>query len=513
MLLSAMIGGEERSGLVGAAVIISLFAAGVGLVLGWLVRSRLARHRRQIHEEQLAEIRLQTGTLRQDHLHCTQELDTCRTRIGAVEEQAAYLRAQAEELPRLRTVIDELQQTIMALERDRARLVAELQAEREKAEHGMELLREAKGKFTDEFRNLAQQILDAKTKSLAESGKTQLESILDPFRIQLKDLSKRIEDNYINEGKERHSLGRQVAELQKLNIRLSEDAENLARALVGQAKTRGTWGEIILERVLEASGLTAGREYEVQGSRRSADGRLQRPDVIVHLPEEKDIVIDSKVSLVAYERYVRTAENGPGDTDTGHERVLADHLASMKQHIRDLAGKRYDELPGIRSLDFVLMFVPVEGAFLLAIDRDPDIFRQAFEQHVMIVSPSTLLITLRTIHNIWRTEHQNRNAVEIARQAGNLHDQFVRFVDDLTRIGDFLDRGRDAWEQAYRRLAGGRGNLVRRTENLKLLGVKARKQLPEEVLRLADMDDADLNDVGLDDTRTDDPGVNPAPEQ
>jgi DNA recombination protein RmuC len=277
-----------------------------------------------------------------------------------------------------------------------------------------------------------------------------------------------------------------------LNQKIGEDAANLTKALKGDTRTQGTWGEIILERILEESGLRKGIEYNSQGGFRDTDGKLLKPDVIVHLPEKKDIIIDSKVSLVAYEKYVRTE-----DVDERNQAVKQ-HLLSINAHLKSLESKRYDELPGVKSLDFVLMFIPIESAFMLAIDKDSEIFRKAFDQNIMIVSPSTLLVTLRTIQNIWRYEYQNKNALEIAEKAGNLYDKFVSFVADLERIGDHIDYTRKAYDGAHNKLVSGKGNLISRTQMLIELGVKSRKQMPDSVLQEADLETSFVTQAEID---------------
>ena len=333
-----------------------------------------------------------------------------------------------------------------------------------------------------QFENLANQIFEAKTKSFAEQSRSNLDTILTPFKEKISEFEKRVNEAYTTEGKERHSLIKEVQKLQELNQKLGEDAENLTKALKGDTKTQGTWGEIILERILEESGLRKGIEYDTQGGFRDSDGKLLKPDVIVHLPEDKDIVIDSKVSLVAYEKYVRAETEGEKET------AVKEHLLSINAHLKGLESKKYDELPGLKSLDFVLMFIPIESAFMLAIEKDNEIFRKAFEKNIMIVSPSTLLVTLRTIQNIWRYEYQNKNALEIADRAGALYDKFVGFVDDLEKVGSQLDSTRRAYDGAHNKLTSGKGNLITRAQGLIDLGVKSRKQLPANIRQAAETD-------------------------
>ncbi|MEX1237864.1 MAG: DNA recombination protein RmuC, partial [Pseudomonadales bacterium] len=335
-----------------------------------------------------------------------------------------------------------------------------------------------KASLNTEFKNLANEIFDAKQRTFREQSQTQLDGLLKPLNERIKDFEKRVEDTYNQESKERFSLIREVKSLQDLNARISKDAVNLTNALKGENKTQGTWGEVILERVLEKSGLTRGREYETQVSMTNDDGRKSQPDVVVHLPEEKDVIIDSKVSLVAYERYCAC------DEEAARADALKAHIQSVRQHIKQLSDKDYQKLESVRTLDFVLLFVPVEAAFGIAIQHDSELFSDAFDRNIMVVSPSTLLATLRMIHNIWRFEQQNKNAQEIARRAGALYDKFVNFVGDLEDIGAKLSSVQDAYDKAHNKLASGKGNLVSRAEGMRELGAKSSKSLPRNLVEM-----------------------------
>ena len=406
------------------------------------------------------------------------DLASLQERLNSREEQ---LLQQSAELRENSARIDILIQEKTGLERDNARLATELKEEVRRSEENLKILHEAREELQVQFKNIANQIFEEKTKSFADQSKANLDTILTPFKERILDFEKKVNEVYTNEGKERHSLLKEVQRLQELNKKIGEDAENLTKALKGDSKAQGTWGEIILERILEESGLRKGIEYDAQGGFRDTDGRLLKPDVVVHLPEGKDIVIDSKVSLVAYEKYVRAED------DEQREKAVREHLISINAHLKGLESKKYDELPGVKSLDFVLLFIPIESAFMLAIEKDSEIFRKAFDKSIMIVSPSTLLVTLRTIQNIWRYEHQNKNALEIAEKAGSLYDKFVGFVADLEKIGEQLDNTRKAYDGAHNKLVSGKGNLVSRAQNLIDLGVKSRKQLPSSVRQEADM--------------------------
>lgn len=408
------------------------------------------------------------------------------TELAILEERLASRDARlqqcATELKEKEVKLEELAQLRTGLERDKSRLSAELQEQAKGAEEKLQVLNDAKQELQTQFENLANQIFEEKTKVFTDQSKSNLATILTPFKEKIAEFENKVTEIYNTEGKERHSLIKEVQRLQQLNQQISEDADNLTKALKGDTQTQGAWGEIILERILEESGLRKGIEYDAQGGFRDAEGKLLKPDVVVHLPEGKEIIIDSKVTLVAYERYVR-AENEPD-----REQAIKDHLLSINAHLKGLESKKYDELPGIKSLDFVLMFIPVESAFMLAIEKDNEIFRKAFDQNIMIVSPSTLLVTLRTIENIWRYEHQNKNALDIADRAKKLYEKFVGFVEDLKKVGDQLEATRGTYDAARNKLVDGRGNLISQARTLINLGVKSRKQLPTEILQEAEID-------------------------
>lgn len=402
------------------------------------------------------------------------DLATLQERLAGREEQ---LSRQFEELQSKGNKIENLIQQRNELEQKNVRLETELQEESRRSDENRQILHETKKELQLQFENLANQIFAEKANMLTEHSKTSLDAILTPFKEKIVDFEKKVTDVYNTEGRERHSLIQEVKRLQALNLRISEDADNLTRALKGDTRTQGAWGEVILERILEESGLRKGIEYDSQGGFRDAEGKLLKPDVIVHLPEAKDIIIDSKVSLVAYEKYVRS------ENDDDREQAVKEHLLSINAHLKGLGLKRYDELPEVKSLDFVLMFIPIESAFMLAIDKDSEIFRKAFDRNIMIVSPSTLLVTLRTIQNIWRYEYQNKNALEIAEKAGNLYDKFVNFVADLEKIGDQIGNTQKAYDGAHNKLVSGKGNLISKAQTLIELGVKNRKGLPDSVLQ------------------------------
>lgn len=337
-------------------------------------------------------------------------------------------------------------------------------------------LEELQSKFTKEFENLAGKILEDKSRRFTEQNKENLDTILTPLKERIADFEKKVNDVYITETKERAALAEQLRYLHELNKQMSEEANNLTRALKGDTKTQGNWGEYILESILEKSGLVKGREFVIQETIKSDEGANLRPDVIVNMPDNKSMIIDSKVSLTAYEAYCST------DDKVLKEKSLSEHINSIRRHIKGLSPKDYQNLYGLQSLDFVLMFIPIEPAFALAVQNDAALFYDAFEKNIVIVSPSTLLATLRTISSIWKQEKQNRNALEIAKKGGELYDKLSAFVDDLIEVGTRMKRANESYESAMKKLSEGRGNIINRAENLKVMGAKASKSIDPRIV-------------------------------
>lgn len=330
-----------------------------------------------------------------------------------------------------------------------------------------------------EFENLASKILEEKSVKFTEQNKQSLESIVTPLRERIKDFEEKVQKVYDTEAAERNMLKGEIKQLMGLNQQMHIDAQNLTKALKGDTKTQGNWGEFILESILQKSGLVKDREYKTQESITTPDGKRYQPDVVIQLPDGKCLVIDSKVSLVAYEKYVSA------DEELTKTIALKEHSVSFKNHIKGLSDKNYHQLYGVKSLDFVLLFVPIESAFAAAVQNDNQLFNDAFERNIVIVSPSTLLATLRTVANIWRQEYQNKNAIEIAQKAGDMYDKFVGFADDLIALGNKMKESQRAYEGAMNKLSVGTGNLVKRTEDLKKLGAKASKSLPQNLVERA----------------------------
>lgn len=384
------------------------------------------------------------------------------------------------ELDNLRNDKVQREAELSRLSHEKVSLETRLDTDRVRHEEQLQLLRQARESLTQEFENLANRIFDAKQEKFSEQSKQALNTSIDPLRKEIHDFRKKVEDAYDKENAERNKLVGQIVELQKQAQRVGEDAVMLANALKGDSKFQGNWGEVVLERILEQSGLTRGREYDTQVALKDDEGNRRNPDVIVHLPDQRDIVIDAKVSLTDYERYCRAEE--PDEK----QRFLKQHINSIRAHITGLSRKSYEQLEGVNSLDFVLIFVPVEAAFMLALEQDHSLFRDAYDKGIILVSPSTLLATLRTIHNIWRYEDQNRNAQKIAAEAGKLYDQLVLVVESLDDVGKHLNKSQEAWQMTRKRLVDGRGNLVKKFEDIRKLGARTSRQLPDKLVEEAD---------------------------
>ena len=432
------------------------------------------------------------------------ELERSRAETRAAREEAgaareSVLRAAASEAQKQQLVAS-LNDRVAALERDLAAAfdqaaarVKELQsttaelaqvrtradADRENLNTQIRLLNDARTSLADQFKALANEILEEKSRRFAEQNQQNLGTLLDPLRTQLNEFKGKVEEVYVQEGKDRTALSEQVRQLMELNKTLSNDANNLTKALKGQAKTQGNWGELILERVLEASGLEKGRVYHVQVSQRDAEGNLQQPDVVIDLPQDRKLVVDAKVSLVAYDQYA----NAPSDESRAP--AVRAHLDSVRAHIKGLSSKNYQALYGVKSLDMVVMFVPIEPAFMLAVTSDESLFMEAWQRNVLLVSPSTLLFVVRTIAHLWRQEAQTRNAQDIAKRGAELYDKLSAFVGDLQKVGAKLKDAQSAYDDAEKKLASGRGNVIRQAEMLKDLGVKTTKSLPNALVDAA----------------------------
>ncbi|CAI8873899.1 DNA recombination protein RmuC homolog [Pseudomonas chlororaphis] len=479
------------------SVLLGLAGAALPLVaLAWQLQRRLSSRQTELS---LLEERLATALLAQDGLNA--QLDACRDEISDLGQANAVKQA---DLAAVRREVELLQ-----IERDNARdaahawnlerankeaelrrldaqaasLNAELREQQESHQQRLSDLQGSRDELRAQFAELAGKIFDEREQRFAENSQQRLGQLLDPLKERIQSFEKRVEESYQAEARERFSLGKELERLQQLNLRLSDEATNLTRALKGQ-KTQGNWGELILERVLEHAGLEKGREYQTQISLKGPDGERFQPDVLIMLPGDKQVVVDSKVSLTAYQQFVAA------DDEVIGQAALKQHVLSLRNHVKGLAGKDYKRLEGLHSLDFVLLFVPIEAAFSAALQAEPNLFQEAFDRNIVIVSPTTLLATLRVIDSLWKQERQSQNAREIAERAGWLYDKFVLFIQDLDEVGNRLQQLDKAYSAARNKLTEGRGNLVSRSEQLRLLGARASKSLPADLLERA-MTDAD----------------------
>ncbi|MEC7685214.1 MAG: DNA recombination protein RmuC [Pseudomonadota bacterium] len=398
-------------------------------------------------------------------------------RLTSKEKELAM---SAAELAAVKEVLAKSQSEFMRSKEELAGLHARSELERSQFDERIAFIERSKEQLGESFKNIANDLLESKSKSLSQSSKENITALLSPLQEKITQFEKRVEETYDKESKERFSLAREIKSLQALNNKISEDAVNLTNALKSDNKAQGAWGEFVLESILEKSGLTKGREYEVQVALKAEDGSKSQPDVIVHLPESRDIVIDSKVSLKAWDAFCSS------DKGSDRDALLKQHIASIRQHVKTLSAKDYQNLTGLNSLDYVFLFMPVEAAYSSAVQVDRELFQYAFDRNIIFVVPSTLLTTLRTVQNLWRLAQQNQNANEIADRAGALYDKFVAFVDDLEEIGGRIDATRKSFEKARNKLVSGRGNLVKRAEALRELGAKTSKKQNTKLVDLAD---------------------------
>ncbi|WP_211828760.1 DNA recombination protein RmuC [Kistimonas asteriae] len=463
-------------------------------VAAWKISAASARQRcetESLREQQALETErlqsverqawLETENRRQQETvtQLKQEQEMARQQIQSLELELARSTERLSGMDELRTVLRDAESRLQQLQGSESDLRTALAArdkEREAADDKIRLLEQSEVRLNQQFENLANRIFEAKATRFTEQNKMALDGLLGPFKQQISDFRQQVNDAYVTEAKERRSLRDEVLGLRELNQQMSQEALNLTRALKGDKKAQGNWGELVLDRVLEESGLREGHEYERQVSLKNTDGERLQPDVVVHLPDGKDVVIDSKVSLVDYSRYHEAEE------DAERNRALAAHVQCLRNHIRGLSAKSYQDLDGVRTLDYVLMFIPVEPAFYAAVEHQPSLFQEALEHNIMLVSPTNLLVALRTIENIWRYEHQNRNAEKIAEKASALYDKLRGFTDDMQKLGSQLDTAKKTYDGAMNKFSAGRGNLVRQAQQFVELGVKVKKQLPQDLL-------------------------------
>ncbi len=474
------------------SIVLGIVAAAVPC-LGWVFQQQRRFAAREA-QAALLEERLSSAQMAQEGLLA--QLDASRDEISDLSQanaaKQATLAAQARELELLQIDRDNARDAAHAWQLERtareaelrrldahsAALSAELREQQDSHQQRLADLQGSRDELRAQFAEMATKIFDEREQRFAQTSQQHLGQLLDPLKERIQAFEKRVEDSYQQEARERFSLAKELERLQQLNLRLSDEATNLTQALKGQ-KTQGNWGELILERVLEHAGLEKGREYQTQVSLKGADGERFQPDVLIMLPGDKQVVVDSKVSLTAYQQYVAA------DDSEIAQAALKQHVLSLRNHVKGLSGKDYNRLEGLHSLDFVLLFVPIEAAFSAALQAEPNLFQEAFDRQIVIVSPTTLLATLRVIDSLWKQERQSQNAREIAERAGWLYDKFVLFIQDLDELGNRLQQVDKAYSAARNKLCEGRGNLISRSEQLKLLGARASKSLPADLLERA----------------------------
>lgn len=437
----------------------------------------LTRQRGELHHLSMECDRLGGDLTSLNHQHAIlqgQLLELSKT-CGEHESANQSLRSElarersntADVVQQLHSVQTECRELAEAL----ATANAQLQSETQRADSQLKHLAAAREELGNQFQVLANRILEEKAERVSLQNQESLKPLLQPLQERLKDFQQQVVTVYHNESRERQNLKEEIARLAQLNTQISTDAVNLTQALKGSNKTQGIWGEMVLENVLEASGLAKGRDYVVQGTFVGEDGQQLRPDVVINLPEGKHMIVDSKMSLLAYEQFCSAGD------ESHRQAAVKDHLQSLRAHVKGLSSKNYQHLSSLNAPDFVLMFIPIEPAFMLAVTNENSLFNEALARNVLIVSPSTLLATLRIIANIWRLENQNRNAQEIADQCGRLYDKFVGFVEDMESIGTRLNQAKDVYESAHKKLVSGRGALVTQANKVRQMGVKTSKSL------------------------------------
>ena len=455
-----------------------MLAALFGGATGWALRhyssaSKWAQKLEQTHAQWAIEAAQEFTVLKEQHAEQLSDISQRNAALAAqVEMQAQQLAEQTQQLQHSEERLTKYQADYAA---SQARM-SEMQkgfAEKEA------VFAQNSALLKKEFELLAKQVLDQQETKQQHS----LQLMLKPFREQIGEFKQRVEDVHKTDVKERASLLNEMQNLQKASERINTEAENLTKALKGDKKLQGNWGELVLERVLEESGLRKDHEYFVQFSARDEDGQLKRPDVLIRLPEGKDVIIDAKVTLSAYERALASED------EDQREVLLRQHLLDLRNQIKRLSSQDYDQLPDVRSLDFVLLFVPIESAFSLAMEMDPGMFTAAFEQRIMLVSPTTLMLALRIINNLWRVEKQNKNALEIAQRAGAMYDKLAGVVEEVDKLGKQLTTVQGTYDNVHARLATGKGNLVRQVETIKGLGANTKKTIASSLLENAQDDD------------------------
>ena len=439
--------------------LILLLGLGIGLIIGRLLAKMNTSKEFTAFQREQSRLEERINQLHQNNQQLTKDK-------GELQDEIKFIQREKEQLITTNTSLEE-----------------QLKNLREKLEENKTEIENLQEKFTKEFENLANKILDEKATKFTNQNKENIKNILEPLEKKIQSFEKKVTDSDEKRAGFQSALKTQLENLKQMNQQMSKETINLTKALKGDSKSQGNWGELVLERVLEKSGLEKDREYFVQQSFVQDGGRRLLPDVVIHLPDSKKMIIDSKVSLTAYEQYINEEDENLRGTH------LKEHLNSLKRHIEQLSAKKYEDLYEIESPDFVLLFVPIETAFSVATNEDTSIYNRAFEKNIVIVTPSTLLATLRTIDTMWTNEKQQRNAIEIARQAGALYDKFNGLLQDLIAVGKRIDDSKKEYSNAMNKLVEGRGNLIVSVEKLKKMGAKAKKALPENILDRANEND------------------------
>lgn len=470
-----------------------------GLLAGWLVAWFFGQQNAARQETERQLLMQSADQLRQERERLQQQLDTSQQQqkqneaelrqlhgaLSAAQEKLHHLDHWRNESEQLNRELRNQLEINSAQEAELREVTIRLEETKMAADEKQRLLVNSEQRLNAQFENLANRIFENSGRRVDEQNRQSLNGLISPLREQLEGFRRQVQESFGQEARERHTLSHEIRNLQQLNAQMAQEAINLTKALKGDNKTQGNWGEVVLSRVLEASGLREGHEYETQVNIQLEQNARMQPDVIVRLPQGKDVVVDAKMTLVAYERYFNSED------DAARELAISEHIAAIRGHLRQLSRKDYQQLPGLRSLDYVLMFIPVEPAFLLAIDRQPELINEALNQNIMLVSPTTLLVALRTISNLWRYEHQSRHAQRIADRAGRLYDKMRLFVDDMSAMGQSLDKAQESYRQAMKKLSEGRGNLIAQAESFRHMGVEVKRPINP---RLAEQAMPDFSD-------------------
>ncbi|WP_038499424.1 DNA recombination protein RmuC [Candidatus Palibaumannia cicadellinicola] len=457
----------------------------LGMLSGWLITriqydkkhlkrqaewSHLAQTLQMTHQQQALELRAREQ-LEQKLYNGERTLHQLYSKLAAAEERLSSLDHFRNDCTQLSQELRVLQEKNSILKAELREVTIRLEETQLAAEDKQRLLINSEQRLSSQFENLAHRIFEQNGRQVNEQNRQSLDQLLIPLREQLDGFRRQMQDSFSNEARERHTLAHEISNLQQLHIHMTQEAVNLTKALKGDNRVQGNWGEIVLSRVLEASGLREGHEFHTQVNIQHGDEQRLQPDVVVRLPQGKDVVIDAKMSLVAYERYFNS------DNEADRKLALTDHVNSLRTHMKRLGRKDYQRLLGLRSLDYVLMFIPVEPAFMVAINQHPELISEALAHNIMLVSPTTLLVALRTINNLWRYEHQSRNAQHIADRATRLYDKFRLFVDDMNTIGQSLEKAQASYRLAMKKLAYGRGNMISQAEGFRTLGVEIQRPI------------------------------------